>query len=43
MSINTPKSSEKKDEARGQKPQTPVEKQVSETKKKAHEAQYGKK
>ena len=39
MSINTPKGPEKRDEAHGNKQKTPVQKQVSETKKKADEAQ----
>ncbi len=44
MGINSKNDgSNKRQEARGQKTQTPVQKQVSETKRKAHEAQYGKK
>jgi hypothetical protein len=44
MSINTKNDgSNKRNEARGSKPQTPVQKQVSETKRKAHDAQNSKK
>ncbi len=43
MSVNSKNDSNKRQESTGKKPQTPVEKTVSETKKKAHDAQYGKK
>ena len=43
MSINSKNDgSNKREEATGKKPQTPVEKVVSDTKKKAHDSQYGK-
>lgn len=42
MGINSKNDKEKREEARGKRPQTAVEKAVSDTKKKAHEAQYGK-
>jgi len=43
VGINTPRGLNKREEARGKKPQTPVQKQVAETKQKAHESLYGKK
>ena len=43
MGINSNNDKEKRDEASGKNPQTPVEKQVSDTKEKAHNAQQGKK
>jgi hypothetical protein len=43
VSINTKNDKEKREEARGKKPQTPVQKVVSETKKNVHEAQKSKK
>ncbi len=42
MGINSNNDKEKREEARGQKPQTAVEKAVSETKEKAHKVQNGK-
>lgn len=44
MSINSNNNgSNKKQDTSDKKAQTPVQKQVSETKRKAHEAQYGNK
>jgi len=44
MGINSKNDgSNKREEARGQKSQTPVEKQRSETKEKVRDVQYGKK
>ena len=43
MSINSKNDSNKRQESTDKKSPTPVEKTVSETKKKAHDAQNGKK
>lgn len=43
MGLNSSNNKEKRKEAVGSKAKTAVEKQVSDTKKKAHDAQYGKK
>ena len=43
MGLNSKNDKETREEAKGNKAQTPVEKQVADTKEKAHNAQYGKK